>query len=146
MTLIDAVKVLVDQGENAVRSYHGDISREEAERELPKWVAMRKLRELDDASADEVTHLVLCRFPASEPPAVPGLDFFAVEQDAQTLVAETLGKSKDREYTDREGDLWIDGPRDCVYLIRLRGKACTPVPYERTEAEEQFGPLVEVTP
>lgn len=75
MTLIDAVKVLADAGVAALRHFGDDLTRENAARLLPMWAQMRRLRELDEASADEVTFLVLGRFSPAEPPTVPGKDF-----------------------------------------------------------------------
>ena len=73
---------LAAQAERWMRAWAGDgLARESAEVLYTYW-------DLADPADDELRAEVLSRFPASEPPAVPGLDFLpVVEQDAKTVVA-----------------------------------------------------------
>jgi hypothetical protein len=80
MSMVVAVKVLADAGVAALRGF-GDLSREEAASLLPMWEQMRKLRQLDEATAVEVTGLILGRFTPAEPPNVAGVDFLPVRDD-----------------------------------------------------------------
>lgn len=77
---------LANAAERWMRAWAGDdLTRESAEVLYTYW-------DLADPNDDELRAEVLSRFPASEPPAVAGLDFLAVEQDAKTIVAEVVAE------------------------------------------------------
>ncbi len=128
---------VVDLAEHALRSWFGDdISREDAALALPGW---RFVGGLDD----ELRAEVLSRFPASEPPSVPGLDFLAVEQDAQAIVAETPAEPK--RYRDCDGVIWTEQPWEGGSVLAREAQDGYVMRRTFESAEAFFGPLVEVT-
>ena len=85
-------KTLVDWAERDLQCF-GAVSREEAAVALEMWSPMRKLRERSVDAAAEVTALVLDRFPAAEPPNVPGRDWLPSAAEVasyNTAIAESL--------------------------------------------------------
>lgn len=78
---------LADAAERWMRAWAGDnLPRESAEVLYTYW-------DLADPHDDDLRAEVLSRFPAAEPPSVPGLDWLpAVEADAKQVVAEVVAK------------------------------------------------------
>lgn len=72
MSMVTAVKYLAVTAADYLMPW--EPSREKAAVMLADLPLMRKLREEDEATADEVTFLVLGRFLPGEPPSVEGKD------------------------------------------------------------------------
>lgn len=76
--------LLANDAERWIRAWsRPDVSREDAAVMVTYW-------HLYEPTDPELVDEVLSRFSPAEPPAVAGLDFLAVEQDAKTIVAESL--------------------------------------------------------
>lgn len=121
-----------------MRAWAGDdLARESAEVLYTYW-------DLADPADDELRAEVLSRFSPAEPPAVPGLDFLAVEADAKTIVAEVVAGPKLRTFEDAHGCAWRENG-EWLTLLDADGKDSG---LNKTPAfvEQHYGPLVEVTP
>jgi hypothetical protein len=109
MSMVTAVKYLAEFAAEALRPW--DPSRELAARLLADLPLMQRLRRDDEATADEVTHLVLGRF-AAKPPAVEGKDWVAPEvvEPARTTCGSAyvgnVGEFMCDRYAGHYGNHW----------------------------------------
>lgn len=115
MSMVTAVKYLAEFAAEALRPW--DPSRELAARMLADLPLMVRLRRDDEATADEVTHLVLGRF-LPKPPAVEGKDHLpAVQRQCDVLLPHgwcRLVMDHKAEHTPKRFPSPIDECWDCA--------------------------------
>lgn len=99
--------LLANDAERWIRAWsRPNVSREDAAVMVTYW-------HLYEPTDPELVDEVLSRFSPAEPPAVAGLDFLAVEQDAKTIVAETLRPNPLAELLPDTGG-WNDDTSRCA--------------------------------
>jgi hypothetical protein len=142
MSVVVAVKVLADAGTAALRLFGDDLTREDASKLLEMWAPMRRLRVDDDATADEVTHLVLGRFLPAELPTDDGKDWLdPVRADADAIVERVVPKRPPWSAYGPCSKCGVGAGEQCVFTRNFLGAGAG----SPRQIAHQMRPLVEVT-